>query len=109
MPVFFSYLVITSTAVHLFLEEHKITPEVREHFQREGLSVAIHAYKDVLQKFVEIVSTPSQMYCSCISSVPRLSDSEWFQELYSNYDFSLPLMELCVLKNNIRKLYELTP
>lgn len=46
-PVFFSYVIVTPTAVHFFVEESKITSAVRAHFSQEELAVTLHPYDKV--------------------------------------------------------------
>ncbi|GLV42514.1 Aminopeptidase P [Carabus blaptoides fortunei] len=46
-PVFFSYLVITTHATHLFIEDVKVTPEARAHLSQPGVNVTLHPYADV--------------------------------------------------------------
>lgn len=46
-PVFFSYLVITADATHLFIEDVKVTPEARAHLSQPGVNVTLHPYADV--------------------------------------------------------------
>lgn len=54
-PVFFSYVIVSPTAVHFFVEESKITGAVRDHFLQEGLSVTIHPYDKVYSFLTEQV------------------------------------------------------
>ncbi|XP_063235388.1 xaa-Pro aminopeptidase ApepP [Bacillus rossius redtenbacheri] len=46
-PVFFSYVVVTNSQVHLFVDESKISLAVRNHFNEEDLPVSIHPYDKV--------------------------------------------------------------
>nr|CAD7391976.1 unnamed protein product [Timema cristinae] len=46
-PVFFSYVLVTQTQVHLFIDESKVTLAVRNHFNEEDLPVNIHAYNKI--------------------------------------------------------------
>lgn len=55
-PVFFSYVIISSNKVHLFVDTEKITDEIRQHFHSENLNVEIHPYEDIKQQLSKLVS-----------------------------------------------------
>ena len=57
VPVFFAYLVVTSTVVHLFLDQAKSTSAIRNHLTQEKLDFVVHPYNDVLPVFNDIAST----------------------------------------------------
>nr|CAD7264995.1 unnamed protein product [Timema shepardi]CAD7575794.1 unnamed protein product [Timema californicum] len=46
-PVFFSYVLVTQTQIHLFIDESKVTLAVRNHFNEEDLPVNIHPYNKI--------------------------------------------------------------
>nr|CAD7463512.1 unnamed protein product [Timema tahoe] len=52
-PVFFSYVLVTQTQVHLFIDESKVTLAVRNHFNEEDLPVNIHAYNKIHSFIIE--------------------------------------------------------
>lgn len=55
-PVFYSYVIVTHTDVHLFIDDKKLNVNVHEHFKNENLSVIIQPY-DILHTFFnDIVS-----------------------------------------------------
>lgn len=56
-PVFYAYMVITTSQVNLFVDPHKITPNVTSHFKSEGLEVTVHPYEKILAFLEEFVST----------------------------------------------------
>lgn len=44
-PVFFSYVIVTKTEVHLFVDEAKVSLAVYNHFNEEDLQVTVHPYE----------------------------------------------------------------
>ncbi|XP_050424258.1 xaa-Pro aminopeptidase ApepP isoform X2 [Adelges cooleyi] len=58
-PVFYSYVVLTHTDVHLFIEEKKLEKSVLEHFKNENLSVNIHPYETIHTFFNDILASDS--------------------------------------------------
>lgn len=56
-PVFFSYAIVTSSSVHFFVDESKITVAVQDHFNQEDLAVIFHPYDKVYSFLTEQVFT----------------------------------------------------
>jgi len=54
-PVFYSYVIVTHTDVHLFIDSKKIVESVPEHFKSENLSVIIQPYESLHTFFNDIV------------------------------------------------------
>ncbi|XP_075222774.1 aminopeptidase P isoform X3 [Lycorma delicatula] len=50
-PVFFSYVAVTPKKLHFFIDESKLSPAVRNHFNEENLSITVHPY-DKIQPFI---------------------------------------------------------
>lgn len=71
-PVFFSYVIVTDTAIHLFITETKITESIRNHFTTENCPITIHSYDSIQPFLSELIS--------------KLGDQDkvWISE-YSNY------------------------
>ncbi|XP_058127544.1 xaa-Pro aminopeptidase ApepP [Anopheles ziemanni] len=46
-PVFFSYVIVTPDALHLFIDAAQMHPAVEEHFRANGVSVDVRPYADV--------------------------------------------------------------
>ncbi|XP_046997256.1 xaa-Pro aminopeptidase ApepP isoform X2 [Schistocerca americana] len=55
-PVFFSYALVTMHSVHLFMDECKLTPSVRQHFNQEDLCITIHPYEKIQDVLTEQIS-----------------------------------------------------
>lgn len=55
-PVFYSYVIVTHTDVHLFVDEKKLDESVPAHFQNENLTVIIQPYEKLHTFFNDIVS-----------------------------------------------------
>lgn len=55
-PVFYSYVIVTHTDVHLFIDDKKLDSTVSEHFKSENLSVIIQPYDKLHTFFNDIVS-----------------------------------------------------
>ena len=45
-PVVIAYLIVTQTEAHLFIQPQKVTPEVRQHL--EGNGVTLHDYEEII-------------------------------------------------------------
>ncbi|XP_050522688.1 xaa-Pro aminopeptidase ApepP isoform X2 [Daktulosphaira vitifoliae] len=58
-PVFYSYVVVTHTDVHLFIDEKKLDKSVPEHFINENLLVNIHSYETIRTFFNDILASDS--------------------------------------------------
>jgi len=54
-PVFYSYVIVTHTDVHLFVDDKKLDSTVPEHFKSENLSVIIQPYDKLHTFFNDIV------------------------------------------------------
>ncbi|XP_022096569.1 xaa-Pro aminopeptidase 1-like isoform X2 [Acanthaster planci] len=50
-PVFFAYAVVSVDTVYLFIDEQKLTKDVRDHLMHNGLKVDIQEY-DAIQQFL---------------------------------------------------------
>lgn len=77
-PVFFSYIIITSKDVHLFIDETKVTPVVKSHLKSEGLDVVIHPYEkiqgflfDLVEKENGPIWIPHNSNYSLVSMIPE--------------------------------------
>uniref|UniRef100_A0AAG5DP18 Xaa-Pro aminopeptidase n=1 Tax=Anopheles atroparvus TaxID=41427 RepID=A0AAG5DP18_ANOAO len=46
-PVFFSYVIVTSDALYLFIDDSQMHPAVEEHFRENGVSVEVRPYGEV--------------------------------------------------------------
>lgn len=55
-PVFYSYVIVTHTDVHLFVNNKKLDSSIPEHFKSENLSVIIQPYDSLPTFFNDIVS-----------------------------------------------------
>ncbi|XP_034235011.1 xaa-Pro aminopeptidase 1-like isoform X2 [Thrips palmi] len=68
-PVFFSYVIVSPTAVHFFVEESKVTGAVRDHFLQEDLAVTFHPYDKVYSFLTEqIPIQEGKIWLSYLSS-----------------------------------------
>jgi len=63
-PVFFSYIIIGTTSIHLFINEERLTIEVKSHLSK---IVTIHTYDDVLP-FIKRACIDDQVWISQGSS-----------------------------------------
>ncbi|KAG8332678.1 Xaa-Pro aminopeptidase 1 [Homalodisca vitripennis] len=86
-PVFYAYVVITMSEVHIFIDNMRVTPAVTSHFATEKLQVTIHPYEEIFQ-FIEdlvhglpadekywITHTTSYSIASLIPENSRISDA----------------------------------
>uniref|UniRef100_A0A1B6FBQ8 Xaa-Pro aminopeptidase 1 n=1 Tax=Cuerna arida TaxID=1464854 RepID=A0A1B6FBQ8_9HEMI len=86
-PVFYAYIVITMSEVHIFIDNVRVTPAVTSHFAAEKLQVTIHPYEEIFQ-FIEdlvhklsvdekywITHTSSYSIASLIPENSRISDA----------------------------------
>lgn len=55
-PVFYSYVIVTHTDVHLFIDDKKLDKCVSDHFKHENLTVIIQPYDKLHTFFNDIVS-----------------------------------------------------
>lgn len=56
-PVFYAYVIITTSQINLFVDSQKVTPAVLGHFRSEGIDVTLHPYEKVFTFLEELVST----------------------------------------------------
>ncbi|XP_015369362.1 PREDICTED: xaa-Pro aminopeptidase 1 [Diuraphis noxia] len=56
-PVFYSYVIVTHTDVHLFVDDKKLDSTVPEHFKSENLSVIIQPYDKLHTFFNDILAS----------------------------------------------------
>lgn len=56
-PVFFSYVILTQTDLFLYINENRISNEVKEHFTKEGVTVLIREYNEFSTGLSQLVST----------------------------------------------------
>lgn len=54
-PVFFSYVIVTLSKVHLFIDSAKVTPNVKAHFSSEGLDIVTHPYEKIQEYLLDLV------------------------------------------------------
>lgn len=54
-PVFYSYVIVTHTDVHLFIDDKKLDKCVSDHFNSENLTVIIQPYDKLHTFFNDIV------------------------------------------------------
>lgn len=71
-PVFFSYLVLTLNSIHLFIDDSRITSNIRNHFNSENCPVAVHSYEKILPFIRKLISNLEK------------TEKVWISE-YSNY------------------------
>lgn len=55
-PVFFSYVILTQTEIFLYINENRISDDVKEHFTNEGVTVLIKEYKEFSTGLSELIS-----------------------------------------------------
>lgn len=55
-PIFFSYVILTQTDLFLYINEKRISNEVKEHFKTEGATVLIKEYNEFSKGLSELVS-----------------------------------------------------
>lgn len=61
--MFYSYVIVTHTDVHLFIDDTKLDKFVPEHFKNENLSVIIQPYDKLHAFFNDIVSVIGFNFC----------------------------------------------
>lgn len=54
-PVFFSYAIISHDKVSLFVNKERITDDILQHFDNEGVEVDVREYEDILNGIQETV------------------------------------------------------
>ncbi|CAD7091432.1 unnamed protein product [Hermetia illucens] len=64
-PVFFSYLIITPTNLHLYLRKGQVSKKVKKHFHEEGLNITLHNYEDIIAGIKSLIqNTTSKILIS---------------------------------------------
>lgn len=56
-PVFYAYVVITTTQVIVFIDPNKITPAVHSHFAAENLNATLQPYDKMVPFLEDLVSS----------------------------------------------------
>lgn len=67
-PVFFSYVILTLNEVHLFIDENKLSPSVREHFTSEEINITTHPYEAMSSYLTELINTEKGRIWLCNTS-----------------------------------------
>jgi len=99
-PVFYAFLILTHNEGHLFIDERKLTLDVRNHFNSEDIPLNLHSYDSIysfLSNQLFSQETPSKVWlCSDVN-----------YELYSRvpdkqrYCDSSPITALKAVKNEV--------
>ncbi|XP_052834495.1 xaa-Pro aminopeptidase 1 isoform X2 [Octopus bimaculoides] len=70
-PLFFSYAIVEMEQIHLFIDEKKITQEIRNHLtykgEKPGFTVKIHPYEDVVKYLPRDADVTGKVWISSYS------------------------------------------
>jgi len=58
-PVFFAFVIVTSSGLEVFIEPNKLTDEVRQNLKTEEPNIVFHPYDSVSTRLSKIVSVSS--------------------------------------------------
>ncbi|XP_053678309.1 xaa-Pro aminopeptidase ApepP [Anopheles nili] len=58
-PVFFSYVIVTPDALHLFIDDAQMHPSVEEHFRANGVAVEVQPYGEVQTVLSRLAERPT--------------------------------------------------
>jgi Xaa-Pro aminopeptidase len=58
-PVFFSYALVTTTDLYLFIDELKVTPAVLQHFTSNNATVQLRKYNEIHEVLQQLANAES--------------------------------------------------
>uniref|UniRef100_A0A182QFQ7 Xaa-Pro aminopeptidase n=1 Tax=Anopheles farauti TaxID=69004 RepID=A0A182QFQ7_9DIPT len=67
-PVFFAYIIVSHTNLHLFTNPERINETIRAHFRAEGIVVDVRDYRDILAGIEEYVRAGNRLMVSTACS-----------------------------------------
>jgi Xaa-Pro aminopeptidase len=98
-PVFFSYALVTTTALYLFIDDTKVTPEIHQHFDNNEIKVDVRPYNQVHTVLKELAdaATTKKVWISLNSSyalTALIPESKRHQEI-------TPICTMKAIKNEV--------